>query len=130
MAEMVDQPVGWYWAAFPGTWVFYRPDCGVLSTTAGDLLWHNLGSRLYFGPWYPPARPLATKSPVALFEYHTLYTLAQIETIAGQSATRSPGISHLPNQASVLGPESEQYDFCGDDDEHLVLLWIDDHRNL
>ena len=77
-----------------------------------------------------PTRQRATKSPVALFEYHTLYTLAQIETIAGQFATRSPGITHLPNQASVLGREGEQYDFCGDDDDHLILLWIDDQRNL
>jgi len=58
IAEMKDQPTGWYWAAFPGAWIFYRPDCGVLSIMASDLQWHDLGSQRYFGPWQPPAAEL------------------------------------------------------------------------
>lgn len=66
-------------------------------------------------------------APSFVFQYYTLYTLDQIEAIAGK-ATHNSDITHLPNHASVIGPAGEQYDFAGVDSNRLILLWIDDER--
>lgn len=60
LTEMPDQPAGWYWAAFPGSWVWYDPENGMISITMGDTKWHQLQSQRYFGPWQPP--PNTTRS--------------------------------------------------------------------
>ena len=82
-----------------------------------------------FGIYEVVGEEIARHAPPPVFAYHTLYTLAQIETLAGRRATHSPAMSGLPHQASVIGPDWRQYDFCGHDDDHLVLLWIDDERH-
>jgi hypothetical protein len=57
-AAMPAMPAGWYWAAFPGAWVFYRPNCGTSGICHGDLEWRvTLCSSHYFGPWIPPTSP-------------------------------------------------------------------------
>ena len=50
--NMRCRPKGWYWAAFPGAWVFYDPELNqVLGISHGDTAWHDLHSRRYWGPW-------------------------------------------------------------------------------
>lgn len=61
-----------------------------------------------------------------IFRFHTRYTFEQIRQIAAPNEPTRPGtISGLPNHVSVLGPDYEQYDFCGVDESSLVLVWID-----
>ena len=60
-----------------------------------------------------------------IFQFHTLYTFDQIKQIATPHYPTHPGlIVGLPNHVAVIGPEYEQYDFCGVDEEHLVLVWV------
>ena len=55
VGDMASMPRGWYWAAFPGSWVFYAPERNaVLSIDSGNARWHELMSLTYWGPWTPP----------------------------------------------------------------------------
>lgn len=61
-----------------------------------------------------------------IFRFHTRYTFEQIRQIAAPNEPARPGlISGLPNHVSVTGPDYEQYDFCGIDEDNLVLVWVD-----
>jgi len=61
-----------------------------------------------------------------IFKFHTLYTFAQIAQIAAPQLPVHPGlISGLVNHVSVIGPDFEQYDFTGADEDHLVLVLLD-----
>lgn len=54
--EMADQPKAWYWAEFPGTWIWFSPERNAArGIDFGDLTWHSLQSKRYFGPWHSPA---------------------------------------------------------------------------
>lgn len=62
-----------------------------------------------------------------IFKYHTRYTVNQIAQIASPNYPARPGlIAGLPNHVSVLGPNYEQYDFCGVDEDNLVLVRLDE----
>jgi hypothetical protein len=53
--DMPKQPKAWYWAAFPGTWVWYSPERNACrGIDFGDTHWHALGSKRYWGPWITP----------------------------------------------------------------------------
>lgn len=64
------------------------------------------------------------------FGYHTRYRLDYIERVLGAKATRDhKNMSGVPGLVSVVDRHSgDQYDFCGIDDDNLVLLWINDER--
>jgi hypothetical protein len=48
-------PRGWYWAPFPGDWVWYCPERNMArGIDHGDTNWHDLQSVRYWGPWVPP----------------------------------------------------------------------------
>lgn len=52
---MKTLPRGWYWAAFPGDWVWYCPERNMArGIDHGDTNWHDLQSERYWGPWVPP----------------------------------------------------------------------------
>jgi hypothetical protein len=54
-AAMKALPRGWYWAAFPGDWVWYCPERNMArGIDHGDTNWHDLQSVRYWGPWVPP----------------------------------------------------------------------------
>jgi hypothetical protein len=59
-AEMPSQSRSWYWAEFPGTWIFYAPKRNAaLCIDHGDTRWHSLQSKRYWGPWTTPEAALA-----------------------------------------------------------------------
>lgn len=54
-AAMQALPRGWYWAPFPGDWVWYCPERNMASGLFhGDTKWHELMSKRYWGPWVQP----------------------------------------------------------------------------
>lgn len=59
--EMPSMPRGWYWAAFPGGWEWYSPDYNMTQGIFhGDVRWHSLMSKRYWGPFQgPPVEYLA-----------------------------------------------------------------------
>lgn len=61
--DMPTMPRGWYWATFPGTWIWYCPKRNAArSIDHGDLNWHPLMSKSYFGPWRIPENPYERKT--------------------------------------------------------------------
>ena len=67
------------------------------------------------------------KDETMIFKFHTYYTFAQITSIAAPRLPIRPGlIAGLANHVSVIGPDYEQYDFTGVDEDHLVLVLLDD----
>jgi hypothetical protein len=57
--EMPSMTRGWYWATFPGGWEWYSPDYNMTQGIFhGDVRWHSLMSKRYWGPFQgPPAAP-------------------------------------------------------------------------
>lgn len=52
---MPERTRGWYWAKFPGTWVWYCPMRDMArSIDSGDTHWHAHLSEFYWGPWTEP----------------------------------------------------------------------------
>lgn len=55
MEEMPTMPRGWYWAAFPGGWEWYSPELNMTQGIFhGDVRWHSLMSKRYWGPFQAP----------------------------------------------------------------------------
>ncbi|MEA8592998.1 hypothetical protein PZT57_30595 [Pseudomonas aeruginosa] len=53
--EMRTQPKAWYWAEFPGAWVWYCPEKHMTRCIDhGDTLWHEPLAKRYYGPWLQP----------------------------------------------------------------------------
>jgi hypothetical protein len=54
-ADMPAKPMGWYWAAYPGGWEFYKPQRNAtLGVDHGHAGWQPLMSARYWGPFSPP----------------------------------------------------------------------------
>lgn len=55
--QMPTMPRGWYWAEWPGQWVFYSPERnqeqGIFH---GTTSWVDLMSKRYWGPWTEPSQ--------------------------------------------------------------------------
>lgn len=53
--KMPTMPRGWYWAEYPGQWVFYAPERheekGIFH---GTTSWIDATSKRYWGPWIEP----------------------------------------------------------------------------
>ena len=61
-----------------------------------------------------------------MFDPDKVYTLEEIEQIAGRRCTRARnGESQYPHLAMVTAQDWSQYDFSGEDDQHLRLIFID-----
>lgn len=57
MDAMPSHPKGWYWAAFPGSWVWYSPEYNkARCIDQGTTGWEELMSKQYWGPWEPEAQ--------------------------------------------------------------------------
>lgn len=55
VADMVNQPKGWYWSTFPSGWCWYSPaQNGARAIDYGDLNWYPLLSDRYWGPFTAP----------------------------------------------------------------------------
>ncbi len=60
-ADMPGMPRGWYWAAFPGGWEWYSPDLNMTQgIDHGDVRWHKLMSKRYWGPFVGPPNEVVT----------------------------------------------------------------------
>ena len=53
--QMPSMPKGWYWAEYPGQWVWYSPkwhqEQGIFH---GTTSWTDATSKRYWGPWVEP----------------------------------------------------------------------------
>lgn len=57
MELMPTKPRGWYWAAYPGAWVWYSPEYNMARCVdQGDTNWAELMSKQYWGPWEPSSQ--------------------------------------------------------------------------
>lgn len=53
--QMAEMAKGWYWAEFPGCWLWFCPErLQVRGIDHGDVAWHPMLSKRYWGPWTSP----------------------------------------------------------------------------
>ncbi|HBO5516186.1 TPA: hypothetical protein L4559_005113 [Pseudomonas aeruginosa] len=119
--ELRTQPKAWYWAEFPGAWVWYCPEKHMTRCVDhGDTLWHEPLSKRYYGPWLQPV-PAGEKSSREAPE--RILAITPIHAVAFKSVDDGDVWSIVPGtigssletaistavQLSLAGDEETQY---------------------
>ncbi|EKF7417515.1 TPA: hypothetical protein MXR76_002064 [Pseudomonas aeruginosa] len=119
--EMRTNPKAWYWAEFPGSWVWYCPEKHMTRCIDhGDTLWHEPQSKRYYGPWLqtvPTGKQPSQEAPERIFAINPIHAVAIKSFDDGDAWSIVPGTtgSSLETaistavQLSLAGDEETQY---------------------